>query len=160
MALRPKSKPSATEGEFLFQLDPEPLEECVTAYAGIPLLVQTMRSLDVPGSVKQHLQVKQRHRGLDEAGYVESFVVLNALGGECLEDFDRLGPCSGQLTYRTSRRPRRSRSQDSQGNHEGHEGNTSWTERDAQRTTRRIPCLRISTLKFTTKPTRAPVSRR
>ena len=95
MAFPPKSKPSAAEGEFLFQLDPEPLEECVTAYAGIPLLVQTMRSLDVPGSVKQHLQIKQRHRGLDEAGYVESFLVLNALGGECLEDFDRLGEDEG-----------------------------------------------------------------
>jgi hypothetical protein len=90
MALPRKPKPSPAGGEFLFQLDPEPLEECVTAYAGIPLLVQAMRSLDVPGSVKRHVQVKQRQRGLDEAGYVESFVVLNALGGECLEDFDRL----------------------------------------------------------------------
>jgi len=90
MALPRKPKPSRAEGEFLFQLDPEPLEECVTAYAGIPLFVQAMRSLDVPGRVKQHVQVKQRQRGLDEAGYVESFLVLNALGGECLEDFDRL----------------------------------------------------------------------
>jgi hypothetical protein len=90
MALPHKSKPSAAEGEFLFQLDPEPWEECVTAYAGIPLFVQAMRSLDVPGGVKQHLQVKQRQRGLNEASYVESFLVLNALGGECLEDFDRL----------------------------------------------------------------------
>ena len=31
-----------------------------------------------------------RQRGLDEAGYVESFLVLNALGGECLKDFERL----------------------------------------------------------------------
>ena len=27
---------------------------------------------------------------MHEAGYVESFLVLNALGGECLDDFDRL----------------------------------------------------------------------
>ena len=39
---------------------------------------------------QEHLQLKQRQRGLDEAGYVESFLVLNALGGECLDDFDRL----------------------------------------------------------------------
>jgi len=90
MGIPRKRKPSPAEGEFLFQLDPEPLEECVTAYAGIPLFVQAARSLDVPRLVKQHLQIKQRDRGLDEAGYVESFLVLNALGGDCIEDLERL----------------------------------------------------------------------
>jgi hypothetical protein len=90
MGIPRKQKPSPAEGEFLFQLDPEPLEECVTAYGGIPLFLQAARSLDVPGRVNQHLQLKQRQRGLDEAGYVESFLVLNALGGDCLDDFDRL----------------------------------------------------------------------
>jgi hypothetical protein len=33
------------------------------------------------------VSVKQRQRGLDEASYVESFVILNAAGGECLDDF-------------------------------------------------------------------------
>ena len=90
MGIPRKQKPSPAEGELLFQLDPEPLEECGTAYGGIPLFLQAVRSLDVPGLVKQHVQIKQRQRGLDEAGYVESFLVLNALGGDCLEDFDRL----------------------------------------------------------------------
>jgi hypothetical protein len=39
MGIPRKQKPSPAEGEFLFQLDPEPLEECVTAYAGIPLSI-------------------------------------------------------------------------------------------------------------------------
>ena len=82
MGIPRKQKPSPAAGEFLFELDPEPLEEDVTAYAGIPLFVQAMRSLDVPGSVKQHLHVKQRQRGLDEASYIESFLVMNTLGGE------------------------------------------------------------------------------
>lgn len=90
MSLPKKSKPSPAEGELLFELDAEPLEESLTAYAGIPLLVQAMRSLKVASSVKQHLAVKQRQRGFDEATYVESFLVLNALGGDCLEDFERL----------------------------------------------------------------------
>jgi hypothetical protein len=90
MGIPRKQKPSPAAGEFLFQLDPEPLEECVTAYAGIPLFVQAARSLDVPGRSKQHLEIKQRDRGLDEGSYVESFLVLNALGGDCLEDFERL----------------------------------------------------------------------
>jgi hypothetical protein len=74
----------------LFELDPEPLEETVTAYGGIPLFVRAARSLDVSGLVKRYVHLKQRQRGLDEASYVESFLILNALGGDCLEDFDRL----------------------------------------------------------------------
>ena len=92
MALR-KHSPAA--GEFLFEIDSEPLAECVTGLGGIPLLVRAARSLDVPGSVERHLRVKQRERGFDEATYVESFLVLNAAGGDCLEDFDQLRADAG-----------------------------------------------------------------
>jgi hypothetical protein len=90
MSLRPKQRKSPAEGELLFELDPEPLEETVTAYGGIPLFLRAARSLDVGGLVKRHVHLKKRERGFDEATYVESFLVLNALGGDCLEDFDRL----------------------------------------------------------------------
>ena len=92
MALRKRS-PAA--GEFLFEIDPEPLDEQVTALGGIPLLVRAARSLDVPGRVARHLHLKQRERGFDEATYVESFLVLNAAGGDCLEDFDQLREDAG-----------------------------------------------------------------
>jgi hypothetical protein len=85
-----KSNRSPTEGEFLSEIDPEPLEESVTALGGLPLFLRTVRSLDVPGSVRRHLRLKQRERGLDEAAYVESVLTLNAVGGDCLEDFDPL----------------------------------------------------------------------
>jgi hypothetical protein len=67
-------------GGGLFEIDSEPLQEQGTALGGIPLLVRAARSLDVPGSVQRHLRVKQRERRFDEATYVESFVVLNAVG--------------------------------------------------------------------------------
>jgi hypothetical protein len=95
MSLPRKLKASPAEGDLLFELDPEPLEECLTAYAGIPLFVQAMRSLQLGASVKQHVQLKQRQRGFDEASYAESFLVLNALGGDCLEDFERLREDAG-----------------------------------------------------------------
>jgi len=85
-----KAKTSPAEGEFLFEFDPEPLEECVTAMGGMPLFVRAIRSLDVPGSVQRNLHLKQRQRGFDEATYIESFLLLNAAGGDCLDDFDRL----------------------------------------------------------------------
>ncbi|MGA3211873.1 MAG: IS1380 family transposase [Terriglobales bacterium] len=83
-------KPSPTESPLLFEIDAEPLAETLTAWGGIPLVVQALRSLGLPASVKRHVSIKQRERGYDEATMVESFVVLNALGGECLDDFSHL----------------------------------------------------------------------
>ena len=87
--IKPK-KPSPTESPLLFEIDPVPLEETLTAWGGVPLAVQAFRSLRIPARVQQHVQVKQRDRGYDEATMVESFVVLNTLGGECVDDFQHL----------------------------------------------------------------------
>lgn len=92
--LKPR-KPSPTESPLPFTFDPKPLEETLTSYGGLPLVVQAFRSLGLPGSVQREVQTKSRQRGFDEATFVESFLVLNALGGECLEDFDRLREDSG-----------------------------------------------------------------
>jgi hypothetical protein len=93
--MKHKAKPSPAAGEFLFEIDSEPLNECVRALGGVPLWVRAARSLDVPGRVQRHLQLKRRQRGFDEASYVESFLVLNAVGGDCLEDFDPLREDAG-----------------------------------------------------------------
>jgi hypothetical protein len=53
-------KPSPTESPLLFELDPKPAEEILTGLGGLPLVVQTFRSLGLPSSVKQHLVVKER----------------------------------------------------------------------------------------------------
>lgn len=88
--MRKLQRPSPTEAPLLFELDPEPLQETLTALGGIPLVVQAFRSLGLPASVKQHVVVKERERGYDEATFVESFVLLNAAGGECVDDFAHL----------------------------------------------------------------------
>ena len=88
--MRKLDKPSPTEFPLLLNLDPEPAPETLTALGGMPLLVQAFRSLGLPASVKRQVRIKKRQRGYDEATMVESFVILNAAGGECLEDFDRL----------------------------------------------------------------------
>ena len=83
-------KLSPTEFPVLFEIDPEPAPERLTALGGLPLVAQTFRSLGLPRSVKRQVQIKERARGYDEATFVESFVLLNAAGGECVEDFERL----------------------------------------------------------------------
>jgi hypothetical protein len=84
------AKPSPTESSLLFEIDPEPAPESLTALGGMPLVVQAFRSLGLPGSVKRHVHLKERQRGYDEATLVESLVVLHAAGGECVDDFQRL----------------------------------------------------------------------
>lgn len=81
---------SPTELPLAFEIDPEPVTEIWTARAGIPLLVEASRRLGVPQSVNRNLKLKQRDRGFDEATMVESFIILNAAGGECLDDFQVL----------------------------------------------------------------------
>ena len=88
-------KPSSTESPLLIEIDPEPIPETLTALGGVPLVVQTFRSLGLPASVREHVQIKERQRGYDEAEMVESFVILNAVGGECFDDFQRLREDAG-----------------------------------------------------------------
>ncbi len=78
-----------------FQLDPEPACETLTSYGGAPLVIQAFRSLGLPQAVERHVRIKERERGYDEATFVESFVILNAVGGECLEDFEQLRADAG-----------------------------------------------------------------
>ena len=50
--MKPKTrKPSSTESPLLFEIDPEPLPETLTALGGVPLVVQTFRSLGAPAEL-------------------------------------------------------------------------------------------------------------
>ena len=66
------------------------LEEEVTAHAGVTLLVETGRRSGVMERADRVLPSKKNPKGLGQAQMVESFVVLSALGGECVEDFQTL----------------------------------------------------------------------
>jgi len=76
-------------------IDPELIEERLTAWGGAALLIQAIRSWDVPGSAQCHVQVKQRQHGYREAEDVESLLVLQALGGDCVDDLERLREDAG-----------------------------------------------------------------
>jgi hypothetical protein len=69
-----------------FHLDPRPLAECSSAQAGLLSASRALRSLHLPGAVEANVSVKQRARGLSEAQYVESALLLHIAGGECDED--------------------------------------------------------------------------
>jgi hypothetical protein len=62
----------------------------VTSYGGLPLVCDTMRALGVTSAAQKHIDMNKRSRLFDEATMVESFVLLFAAGGDCLDDFSIL----------------------------------------------------------------------
>src|SRR5438067_1072605 len=66
------------------------LTDAVTPHAGSALLIELGRRSGVIGAAEKHLPAKRSPKGLRPGELVESFVLLGALGGECLDDFDGL----------------------------------------------------------------------
>ena len=79
--MKKTSRVSVTEQPLPFQWDPEPATEILTGFGGLPMVVQTFRSMRLPEAIREHVRIKERQRGYDESTFVESFVVLNAAGG-------------------------------------------------------------------------------
>lgn len=59
-SMRNESKPSPTESSLLFEADPRPVEETLTALGGIPLVFEAFRSLGLPRSVREQVRLKER----------------------------------------------------------------------------------------------------
>lgn len=66
------------------------LEEISTPHAGVAGLIELGRQSNVMAAAEKYLPAKQSPKGLSQAELVESFVMLSALGGECLDDFTHL----------------------------------------------------------------------
>jgi hypothetical protein len=66
------------------------LTDKVTPHAGVALLIDALRRAGVPTAAQRHLPAKRSPKGLDQGRMTEAFVLLSALGGECLDDFEHL----------------------------------------------------------------------
>ena len=71
------------------------LKEVSTAWSGASLLVDLYRKLEIDLLANRILAVKKSSKGLSPGQTVESFVLLSALGGECIEDIQRLREDAG-----------------------------------------------------------------
>jgi hypothetical protein len=71
------------------------LEEVTTAWSGVSLLVDLYRKLQLDQVANQVLPAKKSTKGLTAGQTIESFILLNALGGECVEDMQRLREDTG-----------------------------------------------------------------
>ena len=66
------------------------LEEASTPWAGASLLVELYRRSGVDAVANKVLPAKGSAKGLKPGQMVESFVLLSALGGECVDDMQHL----------------------------------------------------------------------
>jgi len=64
--------------------------DSLTARAGLPLVVETMRALGLGGSIREHVRVRRRASGYGEGVKIEWLVALQAAGGECVDDINVL----------------------------------------------------------------------
>jgi hypothetical protein len=79
-----------SQGFLPFQLIQDGSKVLVTSFGGLPLVMETFRSLGVAQSIKKHLRLHQREGKYQEADYIESFVSVFAAGGDCVDDFEIL----------------------------------------------------------------------
>ena len=66
------------------------LSEETTPYAGAELLIDLGRRSGVMAAAEKYLPQKKSPKGLGQGQMVESMVLLSALGGDCIDDFQGL----------------------------------------------------------------------
>lgn len=69
--------------------------EGITAWAGLPSVLDAIRAFGLDEVVQQQIRVRKRKRGYSEAKKVEALVLLMAAGGECVDDIQMLKADAG-----------------------------------------------------------------
>jgi hypothetical protein len=81
---------SKRQGALPFQYQAEPDGDEVTAWGGLPMIVEAMKQLGVEHHSELLLTLKRRNSGFTVFQMVSSFVLLLSAGGDCLEDIRML----------------------------------------------------------------------
>lgn len=66
------------------------LQATMTPWAGVAPLIEAMRQIGMMEKADKVLPLKKISKGLSSGQMVECFVPLSTLGGDCLEDMERL----------------------------------------------------------------------
>jgi hypothetical protein len=69
--------------------------EGITAWAGLPSVLDTMRAFGLDEVIGEQIRVRKRKRGYSESRKVEALVLLLAAGGECVDDIGMLKADAG-----------------------------------------------------------------
>jgi hypothetical protein len=96
MGLTPRQR-REPPGILPFDMELTATVDEVTARAGLPLVLEMSRALEVERAVAREVHIRQRRAGYSEAEMVEAVVLLLAAGGECADDMATLGADKGLL---------------------------------------------------------------
>jgi hypothetical protein len=69
----------------------------LTARAGLPLVIETMRAVGLSDALDRTLLIRRRNSGATDAQKVEALVLLMAAGGECVDDIEVLRADKGLM---------------------------------------------------------------
>lgn len=78
---------------FTFEVASRPMD--LTAHAGLPLVSETLLALGLDAVVRDQLRLRVRHRGYSEFDKLHACVLIQAAGGECVEDIRILARDAG-----------------------------------------------------------------
>ena len=78
-----------------WQIDAEKLDEGVTAYGGLPMVIETWYGLGLDKACERNVKLRQRQKGLSEAEWAEVLTMLLMAGGRAIEDIESLQADTG-----------------------------------------------------------------
>ena len=73
-----------------WQIDAEKLDEGVTAYGGLPMVIETWYGLKLHKACERHVKLRERQKGLSDAEWAEVTTMLLMAGGRSVEDVESL----------------------------------------------------------------------
>jgi hypothetical protein len=85
---------SKRQGALPFHYQAEPDGGEVTAWGGLPMIVEAMKQLGVEHHSELLIAVKRRDSGFTVFQMVSSFVLLLSAGGDCLDDSSTVRCCA------------------------------------------------------------------
>ena len=73
-----------------WQIDSERLDDGVTAYGGLPMVIETWYALGMHKACKKHVKLRKRQKGLSDSEWAEVVTMLLMAGGRTVEDVESL----------------------------------------------------------------------
>jgi len=78
-----------------WQIDAEKLDEGVTAYGGLPMVIETWYGLGMHKACERHVKLRERQKGLSDAQWAEVTTMLLMAGGRSVDDVESLKADTG-----------------------------------------------------------------
>jgi len=88
---------STKDGVLPYTIEVVEDDATLTAHAGLPLVLETMRALGLSDELNSAPAIRRRRSGATDAEKVEALVLLMAAGGECVGDVEVLRADKGLM---------------------------------------------------------------